>query len=154
MPEILRRISDFAQNSAHHSEGIYKSEIHRLDEELLFHRARNRHLDETLKTTVIELDNQKQKSRESERQFEQCQKESMDRLTKNLHLNETMKTTVIELDDEKQKRREFEKHFEQCKTESMVHLKQKDALRKELDDALRLIDESKKKFEVLPMKKG
>lgn len=72
-------VNDSAQNSAHQFEDKLKTE-NQLINELLLHRTENRHLDETLKTTVIELDNEKQKSRGLERQLQENQNVSVDLL--------------------------------------------------------------------------
>lgn len=61
--EIFRRVNDSTQNSAHQFQGKFKTVIQILNEEILLHKTNNRHLDETLKTTLIELHNEKQKSR-------------------------------------------------------------------------------------------
>lgn len=103
MREVLRRVNDSAQNSAHQFEDKLKTETQLLSEELLLHRTNNRHLDETLKTTVIGLDNEKQKNRELERQLQQNQNVSVDLLKQRDELRKELDDALRLIDESKKK---------------------------------------------------
>ena len=101
MREILRGVNNSAQNSTHQFEDKFKSEIQILNEELLLHRANNGHLNETLKTTVFELNSEKQKSRGFERQLDQFQNESVNLLKQRDELRRELSEALKLMDENK-----------------------------------------------------
>lgn len=166
MLEILRRTDELAHYSSHQSEDKYKSEIQVLNEEFLLHRISSHHLDLTLKTTLVDLSNEKQKNRVLEVLIGQLQNESasflkqrddlrgpLEREIKILneqvelqkanqrHLDETWKTAVKELDNEKRKCRELEMQLKQFQNENVDLLKQRDELQEQLEGEINIKNE-------------